>query len=190
MKYIKYVSQILLPVVCVMCLFNPKLRITRIVSGHFDSLRNDKTGKRSLGDLVSFLVLPAVVSTYLCFVDGAVIDEDDISMLLSMFSIFAALLFNFLMLIIQAKERPIVHSDTVNTEKYLLCIRQTFYNVSFAILLSIFAIILLWICSIWNPSKQVETNIFSWLIMTITIMFFLVLFMVLKRIFNIYNIDN
>lgn len=184
MKYI------LLSVVCAVCLFNPKLRITRIISGHFDSLRNDKTGKRSVWDLVSFLVLPAIVSTYLCFVDGAVIDNGDIGVLLSMFSIFAALLFNFLMLIVQAKERPIIHNSTVNAEKYLLCIRQTFYNVSFAILLSIFAIILLWICSVWSSPKQVETQIISWLIITITIMFFLVLFMVLKRIFNIYNIDN
>ena len=57
----KNVVTIILIAFSVICLLNPKIRVTRIIKGHFDSLRNDKTGKRSLWDLATFLVLPMVI---------------------------------------------------------------------------------------------------------------------------------
>lgn len=185
----KNAAMIILIVLSAVCLFNPKICVTRIIKGHFDSLRNDKTGKRSLWDLATFLVLPMGVAAYLCFVNGVVISDNDINVLLTMFSIFAALLFNFLMLIIQVKEAPSA-SSKINLEKYQKCISQTYYNVSFTTLLSVIAIILLWIISIWDTPGQLVSCLISWIAMTIIIMFFLALLMVLKRIFNIYSIDD
>lgn len=185
----KNVVTIILTAFSVICLLNPKIRVTRIIKGHFDSLRNDKTGKKSIWDLATFFVLPMGIAAYLCFVNGVVISDNDINVLLTMFSIFAALLFNFLMLIIQVKETPSANSK-INLEKYQKCISQTYYNVSFTTLLSVIAIILLWIISIWANPGQMVSRIISWIAMTIIIMFFLALLMVLKRIFNIYSIDD
>lgn len=185
----KNVVTIILIAFSAICLLNPKIRVARIIKGHFDSLRNDKTGKRSLWDLATFLVLPMGIAAYLCFFNGVVVDDSDINVLLTMFSIFAALLFNFLMLIIQVKEAPSA-SRKVNLEKYQKCISQTYYNVSFTTLLSVIAIILLWIISIWDSPGQLISCVVSWIAMTIIIMFFIALLMVLKRIFNIYSIDD
>ena len=185
----KNVVTIILIAFSLICLFNPKIRVTRIIKGHFDSLRNDKTGKRSLWDLATFLILPMSIAAYLCFFNEIVIDASDINVLLTMFSIFAALLFNFLMLIIQVKETPAT-SRKVNLEKYQKCISQTYYNVSFTTLLSVSAIILLWIISIWDSPGLIISRVVSWITMTIIIMFFIALLMVLKRIFNISSIDD
>ena len=185
----KNIVTIILIVFSAICLLNPKIRVTQIIKGHFDSLRNDKTGKRSLWDLATFLVLPMATAAYLCFFNGVAVDDSDINVLLTMFSIFAALLFNFLMLIIQVKETPSANSK-VNFEKYQKCISQTYYNVSFATLLSVIAIILLWIISIWDNLGQLASCIVSWIAMTVIIMFFVALLMVLKRIFNIYSIND
>ena len=54
----------------------------------------------------------------------------------------------------------------------------------------VIAIILLWIISIWDSPGQLISCVVSWIAMTIIIMFFIALLMVLKRIFNIYSIDD
>ena len=119
---------------------------------------------------------------------------EDISVLLTVFSIFAALLFNFLMLIIQAKDNAILKEQNpeykFDKDKYMLCINQTYYNVSFANLLSVFIIILLWITSMLTRTEGILYEIIITIIWFSMIMFFLDLIMILKRIFAIYNIDE
>lgn len=184
-----HAKTVMLAVFVVICLSNPKLRVTGIIKGHLDSLRDDRTGKRSLRDLATFFILPVAVAADLCLFRGIVIDEGHLNVLLTVFSIFAALLFNFLMLIIQGKETPPANCR-VDREKYRLCISQTYYNVSFATLLSVIAILLLWVISLWDSPGPLVLRTVSWITVAVILMFFAVLLMVLKRIFNIYSIDG
>lgn len=189
----KYVFLALLGILALLCIFNPKIHIFNIIKGHFSTYRNDNTGKVSLVDYLSFLFLPIIISYYITFISDIVLSKVDV--LLTVFSIFTALLFNFLMLIIQVKEKVSAEKeelvDKVNLDKYYKCVDQTYYNVSFAILLSIMAIILLWIISIL-PNKEITLllQITSAVTETVMIMFFFDLIMILKRVFAIYDIKN
>ena len=189
----KYVFLTLLGILALLCIFNPKIHIFNIIKGHFSTYRNDNTGKVSLVVYLSFLFLPFIISYYITFISDIVLSKVDV--LLTVFSIFTALLFNFLMLIIQVKEKVSAEKeelvDKVNLDKYYKCVDQTYYNVSFAILLSIMAIILLWIISIL-PNKEITLvlQITSAVTETVMIMFFFDLIMILKRVFAIYNIKN
>lgn len=176
-----------------LCIFNRKIHVYDIIKGHFDTYQNDNTGKTSLIDYLSFILLPILISCYITFISDIVLSKVDV--LLTVFSIFTALLFNFLMLIIQIKEK--VNSDeedlvnNVDLEKYYKCVDQTYYNVSFAVLLSIIAIVLLWIISIL-PNEEITLilQITSAVTETVMIMFFFDLLMILKRVFAIYDIKN
>ena len=189
----KYVFLTLLGILALLCIFNPKIHIFNIIKGHFSTYRNDNTGKVSLVDYLSFLFLPIIISYYITFISDIVLSKVDV--LLTVFSIFTALLFNFLMLIIQVKEKVSAEKeelvDKVNLDKYYKCVDQTYYNVSFAILLSIMAIMLLWIISIL-PNKEITLvlQITSAVTETVMIMFFFDLIMILKRVFAIYDIKN
>lgn len=176
-----------------LCIFNRKIHVYNIIKGHFGTYQNDNTGKTSLIDYLSFILLPILISCYITFISDIVLSKVDV--LLTVFSIFTALLFNFLMLIIQIKEK--VNSDkedlvnNVDLEKYYKCVDQTYYNVSFAVLLSIIAIVLLWIISIL-PNEEITLilQITSAVTETVMIMFFFDLLMILKRVFAIYDIKN
>lgn len=75
-------------------------------------------------------------------------------------------------------------------KKYIQCIDQTYYNVSFANLLSILTIILLWIISLLTCKEGIFFEIAVMLIWFVMRMFFLDLIMILKRVFAIYDIDK
>lgn len=189
---IKNIGLVILILLTFVCLFNSKIRIGKIVVGHFKSFKNDRTGKVSPFDYITFIVLPIAISAYATLALNIFLN--DVNVLLTVFSIFTALLFNFLMLVIQMKDKPKEELKKVNVkidiEKYFKCIDQTYYNVSFAILLSILAILLLWVISIIPSEKLLAIKIMSVITETTIIIFFMDLILILKRIFAIYNIDN
>ena len=188
----KNVLHITILILVFICLFNPKIRVFKIISGHFSTFKNDNKECVSPYDYITFLIMPLIAAILITFKFKIMIE--DISVLLTVFSIFAALLFNFLMLIIQAKDNAILKEQNpaykFDKDKYMQCINQTYYNVSFANLLSVFIIILLWITSILTCTEGMVYEIIITIIWFSMIMFFLDLIMILKRIFSIYNIDK
>lgn len=175
-------------VLLILCCANSKLLVHKIILKHILSLRNDRTNKISLWDIITLLIFPFIISGVMTFAFNIFIE--DVNVLLTVFSIFAALLFNFLMLIIQMKDDEQVKGKFINTEtnvtKYYQCLSETYYNVSFAILISIIEIMLLLFISMIDTSIKVfyVINMITWAFM---IVFFLTLIMILKRIFIIYN---
>lgn len=172
--------------------FNPKIKICQIIKKHFSTLVNDRNKKISFLDYITFVILPLIISVFSVVI--LKISITDVNVLLTVFSIFAALLLNFLMLIIQAKDniekemKELKETDKkIETYKKLSqCISQTYYNVSYSILLSIISILLLLLLDIFKI-----TGIFSYIlngsILFTSISFFLCLFMILKRIFILFN---
>lgn len=166
--------------------FNKKLSMNKILAGHIKSLRNDKKNKISIVDCFTFLVLPFILALIITLYYKAYIN--DISIMLTVFSVFTALLFNFLILIIQMKDQNFSKTN-IDIDKYKMSVSETYYNVSFAILISIFAIAVLLILSMINKDciLYLVFNVLSW---GLIITFFLDLIMILKRIFAIYSIKQ
>ena len=126
----KNIFMYIFSIIVLVCLFNPKIRVTKLITGHFLTFKNDKTNRASFYDYVTFFILPLVASVIITFKFKIVIE--DVNVLLTVFSVFAALLFNFLMLIIQAKDNAILKEEATDYKfdkgKYLKCINQTYYR--------------------------------------------------------------
>ena len=75
-----------------------KINLLRIIVGHFDTLRDYSSDKRSWGDVVFFFGLPLLVA-FLGLFWGWGLYVDALNALIAAFAIFAGLLLNLLILI-------------------------------------------------------------------------------------------
>lgn len=111
-----------------------KINLSTILKAHLSTLVDSSTKERkgSLGDKVLFFLAPAVVSALasLLFIPS---DKNIIGILITSLSIFAGLLFNLLVLVMQIIEKRKGKTDFIRIQK------DTYANIAYAILVSITA---------------------------------------------------
>lgn len=152
-----------------------KLDVRQIVGDHIRTLVDQRTDRTSTWDLVVFFVLPALLSA-LIVCAGIRLDDTQTTVLITALSVFAALLFNLLLLTHSIVKQPT--GERRAPRKRLL--REVYANISFAILIAVLAIIVLLAgvlfrgeaIALWSSATV------YFLVMT----FLLTLFLVLKRI--------
>ncbi len=155
---------------------NPK----NIILDHISTLKDNKTQKTSFGDVFTFFILPLIIGGFLLFVLKIEITDYVINILITSLSIFAALLFNLLLLVYE-----IVNGKSNKTKIKSKILKEIYSNISFSIFSSILAVILLLLYSIvftYVSEKQIFILTINFLIYYLTITFLLTLFMILKRI--------
>jgi len=153
-----------------------KINVLNIVRDHISTLRDYKTKKVSISDLFLFSLSPALISV-LFLVFSGVMDETMVTLLTTSLSIFAALLFNLLLIIYDAVRKEESLNSANNLRKPYL--KEVFNNISFCILTSVLAIVLLLIYSqVSIFFLQYLLTFFSYYLVAL---FILTLFMVLKR---------
>ena len=155
---------------------NPK----NIILDHISTLKNYRTQKTSFGDIFTFFILPLIIGVFLLFFIKIEISDGVINILITSLSIFAALLFNLLLLVYE-----IVNGNGNKTKIKSKALKEIYSNISFSIFSSILAVILLLLYSIiytYVNGKQIFIWIINFLIYYLTITFLLTLFMILKRI--------
>jgi len=161
-----------------------KLNVSSIITDHFATFKNFKTGKRKIGDYFVFLILPFVISIFfICF--NILLTKELSNILITALSIFAALLFNLLLLTydIINKNSHVNFTDTTLKQKKQLkhkFLKEIYANISFSILISIISVILL-LGNYFLPCGLIYLlfNFFSYFFI---ILFLLTLFLILKRI--------
>ncbi|AZO35530.1 hypothetical protein EOA27_21940 [Mesorhizobium sp. M2A.F.Ca.ET.037.01.1.1] len=145
-----------------------------IVRDHFATLKDEGTDKVSVADYLVMLGAPIALAL-LAWALGFSIPDAYVGTLVSVFAIFAGLLFNVLVLIYSFADS----SRGANKELRDRLLRQSFSNISFTIVSSLVIVFLLtsllFTCGI--TQRILET-----LATAIAINFFLSLLMVLKRI--------
>lgn len=165
-----------------------KINISKIVEDHIDTLKYYNTNKKSKGDIFLFFIVPLILSSAIVYFEF-IPTEGTITIFVTALSIFAALLFNLLLLIydITSKSKNTEQKDELTSS----FIKEIYSNVSFSILIAITTIILSIVYYIWisTCTSEVEiinlsltTYIFSFLIYYFMIQFLLTLLMILKRI--------
>lgn len=154
-----------------------KIDIGRIVRDHLATLRDDATGQRMKSDYFLFFGLPLVLASFLLLVLDLSQDRGAVGILVTSLSIFAALLFNLLLLIydVVRKHEP----GSRNLRDALLS--QVYSNISFAILVSILSIILL-LAAYFDLNCSFFTLATSFAAYYLVSLFMLTLFMILKRV--------
>ncbi|KAA3615837.1 MAG: hypothetical protein D8M58_22320 [Calditrichaeota bacterium] len=152
-----------------------KVGLSKIISDHFTTFKKYKTQEVNYLDYIVFIVLPLICSTLLIYFK-VVITKELSSILITALSIFAALLFNLLLLVYDIINKN-NHSDNALKQRFL---KEIYSNISYSILVSIFSVIIL-----------IGNYYFSCGIIYLTInligyffifSFVLTLFMILKRI--------
>jgi hypothetical protein len=156
-----------------------KIDISKIVKDHMATLRDDATGKPMLSDFVLFFGLPAIPAVVLP--RFFLLDTSAIAVLVTSLSVFAALLFNLLLLIYdvltKAEARPKKEKRRSRGE----FIRQLFSNVSFSILVAISCVVFLLLGQFLENAHLIRA-VLNGVTFYLILVFLLTLIMVLKRI--------
>lgn len=165
-----------------------KINISKIVIDHISTFKDYSTGKYNFADFFLFFLFPFLIAGILTYFN-VVLSENIVNVLVTSLSIFAALLFNLLLLIYDIIQKP---DDTNNIRKLKKnFLKEIYSNISFCILIAIITVILLLISFLNFDNQQIEfiyqqSNIFSCII-TFFIYYFVMLFiftllMILKRV--------
>lgn len=166
-----------------------KINIFGIIYDHFCTLKNYRNGKIYAPDLVLFFLIPLIISGFLSH-RGFIISANLANVLLTCFSIFAALLFNLLLLIFDIADKV----KNNNSKSYSLEQSKVFYdllkeiyiNVSFCILISVLSIVLL-LGFFIDLDSCIFLLILSSVVYFFVFVFILTLFMILKRVYALLS---
>jgi hypothetical protein len=161
-----------------------KIDFSSIIIEHLATLRNDRTGRRSISDLFLFYILPIVIGLYFFFFPIEVKNEL-LSALIAVYSVFAALLFSAqIALASLAPKLPRDSDDTTMKMKYsedfqhtVLYLAEVNSTVSYLILLACLQLFLFAGFIFLQPPAAVEVA----LVVGSSMHFFLSLLMLVKR---------
>ncbi|MBB5041944.1 hypothetical protein [Shinella fusca] len=149
-----------------------KIDLRAIVQDHFATFKDEATGKFSALDFAVMVGFPIAVAVGSA-VAGFHIPDGHVGTLISAFAIFGGLLFNVLVLIYSfssGEEEP----DPVREE----LVQQSFANISFAVMSSLLAVMLLVVLLFVGGIGQI---IIEAVIYFVGLNFLLTMLMVLKR---------
>ena len=179
-----------------------KINVIKIVKDHISTFKDYRTNKYKIGDFILFFGIPLLIAGIFSYFNIS-LTHNLISLLITSLSIFAALLFNLLLLIYDVVQKT--KNESALKIRFL---KEVYSNISFCILIAILAVIILiliscydelyvrndnmyYYChvllSIFNGINDINNTLFIYRIFNfiayyLIILFLLTLFMILKRI--------
>lgn len=176
-----------------------RLNFKSIIDGHNDTLKG-ANGIIPWKEKLEFYIIPIIISLVIAYFKY--INDEITNILTICLSVLIGLLLNLLVLIlsnVQSKDQIL---DLSNRKNRLNLIEETFYNISFTILLSIMALIAILLMNmclfdfkilvapfITINIKFIIIYTFSVIIYFLNIKIFINLFMVLKRMTKVFKED-
>jgi hypothetical protein len=154
-----------------------KFDITEVVIDHFSTLRDYRNGKISVQDITITLLAPLIVSILAIPFSGMTYHNQEGNIIIAL-SVFAALLFNLMILILDKNKKA---SELEQSQ-----LNEIYYNISYCILVALFDIALLLLLSIINTSSIVILLcIIRFLSFFLLLNFFLTMLLILKRMHKV-----
>ena len=185
-----------------------KINIFKIVKDHINTLKDYNTQKTSISDILIFFLVPLITSIVLVSF-RLTLKTNLYYLLITSLSIFAALLFNLLLLMYDIvknhKRNPSSNSPQQSgqhkggkVDLKLEFLKQIYTNISFEILVSVITVLLLVLDSAININQLATQGGFAklfiylyillnFVIYFLLITFFLTLLMILKRFHILLN---
>lgn len=185
-----------------------KINVTEILRNHKATLLNTE-GKMIKSDKKFFIYYPIFIGLFLVLI-VRIPSDSLINIFAICLSIFIGLFLNLLILIISFAEDKLNVSDKKNRA---ILLEQTFYNITYTIIASLFGLGLLFISNIhflpatWNIDltyfssyieslniKQIQYNkiisiSFYFLFYTVFTHIIMTLLMIIKRIFKLFKVE-
>jgi hypothetical protein len=158
-----------------------KINVGAIVKDHCATLVHEHNGKPSLVDYFLFYGVPIIAAVLLVFFKG-VFGKTVGGILITSFSVFAALLFNLLLLVYDLVKKP----EASNLKRRYL--RQIYSNISYSILAAIGLIVLLLLYFVALSFPYMKPRIvIAFLVYVLAANFILTILMVLKRVHVLFS---
>ena len=157
-----------------------KINISVIVADHFKTMQNERTNKLSRIDIATFFGLPLALGALSFFV-GFELMPDAVTVLIAALAVFSGLLVNVLVLIYSLTDAAVQsgRNELPRSQERLRFLKEVFANLSFAILVAVFCILLLsWLIFVRGAWAQLLTAIF----VACCLNFLMTFLMALKRI--------
>jgi hypothetical protein len=154
-----------------------KFSIWRIIVDHIDTFRNAESCKYRPLDFITMLLLPVLIGAILTYFNY-LLSKEVVNALLTSLSVFAALLFNLLLLVYSIVEKG---SDVNRSKIRTTFLKAIYANISFCILLTVITIALLLAVFIGIEAARFKL-ILTFIIYSLTAMFLLTLLMILRRV--------
>jgi len=156
-----------------------KINVYDIVRDNFRTLVHDSDGTRSDWDIALFVVVPAIASASLLYFKG-VFGQTTGNVLITAFSIFAALLFNLLLLVYDIVKKS--NNELTTTKARFL--KQVYSNISYSVFISIslIAILLAYFVALASPKLVYVKYGLAFLVYALTANFLLTMLMILRRV--------
>jgi glucan phosphoethanolaminetransferase (alkaline phosphatase superfamily) len=154
-----------------------KINISQIIKNHFDTLKNSNTDKADSDDYFTFLIVPIAITLVLLYFK-IFLSDGVINIIVMTLAILVGLLFNVIVLVFDILQR-----DPTKTVKNTI-LRELLSNISYTILLSIFAIILTLFTFCNN---NICKYIFNGLVYFVLVSFTFTILMILKRIHKLFK---
>lgn len=158
------------------------INIKEVVKNHYKTLESAK-----LGNLILFFIIPIIVGVIAIFINY--VSENLDSILSTSLSIFIGLFINLLVLIVTLTRTPAKEKKEIRKQ----VVEETFYNITYVIVISIIALALIMLKNINFGFAECIDSIFKKGISFIFAFFFtqilLTILMIIKRIFNLFKFD-
>lgn len=156
-----------------------KINVYDIVRDNYRTLVHDSDGSRSDWDIAMFVGVPLIASAALLFVKG-VFGQNIGGVLITAFSIFAALLFNLLLLVYDIVKK----SEKAATGLKARFLKQVYSNISYSVFISIALIVILlaYFVVMSSPRLIYVKNGLAFLVYFLSANFILTMLMILKRV--------
>lgn len=180
-----------------------KINVWSIVTGHIKTLRSASTNKVSFYDYATFYIAPAATAILFSFF-GIKLTGDANSLLVNFGAIFTALLLSVLVLVYDQGEklRAVVSDDSIkhNIDLKKNLLEQLYFNICYAIVISVF---LVFLCLVYTflPDKacvltidkfsfnlDLKLYIASPIILVVVLNLLLTILMVVKRMHTLLTI--
>ncbi len=158
------------------------INIIEVIKNHYRTLKTDK-----YGNIFLFVLLPILFGMLAIFIKSVSSGLD--SILSTALSIFIGLFINLLVLIVSLTRTPTKEKKEIRKQ----VVEETFYNITYVILISIIALGLIMIKNINFGLTHIYLCIFKKTIIFLFTFFFtqilLTILLILKRIFNLFKFD-
>lgn len=156
-----------------------KMSIRPILRDHLATLHSYDSDRVSYSDIFVYFIIPFAVAAVLTYFRPVLADAL-VSVLATSLSIFAALLFNLILLIYDLTNRQSDGMGDWQLRQKLLI--EIYSNVSFCILTAVWTLIILLIDYLGLSQHKYFLGLLAFLVYWLVIIFLFTLFIVLKRI--------
>lgn len=157
-----------------------------IINNHIKIFTNTKTKKILIVPFTTHMIIPILIAVSINRIK--VIDDDMINIVTVILSILTSMLFTLLVMVIDMKNKADARSaDELNYSilAMKIVIKETYYSIMFEILVAV----LLLVISFIYMFTQISSYVVSLIIYYLTFLLMFNLFIVLKRIFNLIDVD-